>query len=142
MKKYAFAVEIDSAAGIYEIFDVVSVPDTLPAVQENWATAFSLGVPSIIPISGVSGISAGDEYANGVFTNNSEVNSLVLSDDIVAFAIVSASTVYGFVSMEKVSFNAEKYLAATQEPTIVIDANEIPGAVTGAFWNGSDIVSS
>lgn len=141
MKKYAFAVEIEPDE-LFEIFELVSVPDTFPNIQKTWSDGLAVGVPTLVRVSGVDGISSGDTYSNGVFTNNSETNSLTLSEEIVAFALVSDSTVYGFVSTEAGSFNAQKYLAATEGRTVVLDATENQAMNVGALWNGTEIVSN
>ena len=140
MKKYAFAVEIEPNE-IFEVFDVITVPDDFPNIQRVWSEGISAGVPAVVQVSGVSGVSTGDSYIDGVFTNKKETNSLVLSDDIVGFALVSNSTVYGHVSMEATSFNAEKYIAATQEKTIVFDATDVPQVVIGSLWDGDRIIT-
>jgi hypothetical protein len=140
MKKYAFGVEAE-VAGTFELFELVDVPDTFANIQQVWSAGILAGNPELVQVSGVSGISSGDSYADGVFTNNSETNSVSLSDDTIVFAIVSNSIVYGFVSMEKNSFNAEKYLAAVESNTIVLDVTEVPNAAIGAIWDGSRIIS-
>lgn len=140
MKKYAFAVEIEPDE-IFEVFDVITVPDDFPNIQKVWSEGISVGVPSLIRVSGVDGVSSGDNYANGVFTNKKETNSLVLSDEIVGFALVSNFTVYGHISMEANTFNAEKYIAATQEKTIVFDVTDNPDVAIGVLWDGDRIVT-
>jgi hypothetical protein len=139
MKKYAFAVEIDPNE-VFEIFEVINVPDTFPSIQKTWSDGIALGIPKLVRISGIDGLSSGDTYVDGVFTNNSETNSLTISEDIVAFALISNSTVYGFVSMEKNSFNAEKYLAAVEENTAVFDVTDIPNVTIGTMWDGSAVI--
>lgn len=140
MKKYAFGVEAE-VAGTFELFELVDVPDTFANIQEVWSAGISAGTPRLVRVSGVDGISSGDSYADGVFTNNSATNSVSLSDNTIVFAIVSNSMVYGFVSMEKQSFNAEKYLAAVEGNTIVLDVTDVPNAAIGAVWDGSGIIS-
>lgn len=139
MKKYALAVEIDPA-GIFEVFEILTVPDDYPNIQSTWSTGISRGVPSLIRVSGVSGISSGDSYIDGSFINNSETNSVDLSEDVEVFASVSDSTVFGYISVEVNTFAAEKYLAATQEKTIVFDVTDDPTVVSGILWDGTKVI--
>lgn len=140
MKKYALAVEVDPS-GIFEIYEVLSVADESPRIQAVWSEGISRGVPSLVRVSGVSGISSGDTYSSGMFINNSETNSVDLSDEIEVFACVSDSTVYGYLAVEVGTFTSEKYLAATQEKNIVFDATNKPDVVTGALWDGTNVIS-
>jgi hypothetical protein len=139
MRKFAFAVEIEPNE-VFEIFEVVSVPDTFLNIQNGWLQGLSRGASRIVQISGVDGISSGDTYADGVFTNKSQTNSFVMSDNVVAFALISNSIVYGFVSIEKNSFTAEKYLAAVQENTAVFDVTDISNVAVGTMWDGSAVI--
>jgi hypothetical protein len=141
MKKYAFAVGSEPYEE-FEIFEITTIPDDFPNIQETWSNGILAGTPTLVQVVGVAGISSGDEYVNGEFINKQETNSLVMSSDIVAFALVSNSTVYGFISMGAGSFNAQKYLAATQEKTIVLDVTDNPDAVLGAIWDGTKIKSA
>ena len=139
MRKFAFAVEIEPNE-VFEIFEVVSVPDTFLNIQNGWLQGLSRGASRIVQISGVDGISSGDTYADGVFTNKSQTNSFVMSDNVVAFALISNSIVYGFVSIEKNSLTAEKYLAAVQENTAVFDVTDISNVAVGTMWDGSAVI--
>jgi hypothetical protein len=139
MKKYALAVEVDPA-GIFEVFEIVAVPDEYPNIQSAWSEGISRGVPSLIRVSGVSGISSGDRYIDGSFINNSETNSVDLSEEVEVFASVSDSTVFGYISVEVNTFAAEKYLAATQEKTIVFDVTNDPTVVSGVLWDGTQVI--
>lgn len=141
MKKFAFAVGSEPYDQ-FEIFEITSIPDEFPSVQQTWSNGILAGTPTLVQVVGVAGISSGDEYINGEFVNKKETNSLVMSSDMVAFALVSNSTVYGFVSMGVDSFNAAKYLAAVQEKTIVLDVTDNRDAVLGAIWDGSKIISA
>jgi hypothetical protein len=140
MKKYALAVQVDPS-GIFEVYEILSVPDSFPRIQAVWSDGLSKGVPSLIHVSGVSGISSGDGYVAGEFITNSETNSVDLSDEIEVFACVSNSTVYGYVSVEANTFVSAKYLAATEGENIVFDSTGDPTVVLGAMWDGTKVIS-
>jgi hypothetical protein len=141
MKKFAFAVGSEPYEE-FEIFEITTIPDAFPKIQETWSQGLLLGTPTLVRVLGVSGISSGDQYIDGQFVNRSESNSLTLSDEIVAFALVSDSTVYGTLSMGVGSFAAEKYIAAVQEKVILLDVTDNPDAALGAIWDGSKIITS
>ena len=140
MKKYALAVEVDPS-GLFEVFEILDVPDSFPRVQAVWSEGISKGVPSLIRVSGVPGISSGDSYVNGEFINNIEPHRVTLSDATEVFACVSDSTVYGHMSVEANTFTAAKYLAATEGKTIVFDATADSTVVLGAVWDGTKVVT-
>jgi hypothetical protein len=141
VKKFAFAVGSEPYEE-FEIFEITAIPDAFPKIQETWSQGILVGTPTLVRVLGVSGISSGDQYVDGQFVNKSESNSLELSDEIVAFALVSNSTVYGTLSMGATSFAAEKYIAAVQEKVIVLDVTDNPDVTLGAIWDGSKIITS
>lgn len=140
MNKYAIAVETETS-GIYEVFEIMSIPEFSEEFINRWNEGTSSGNASMMHITGVPFVAIGDRIEKGKLISQGGSKKVNLADDIEVFALYSDGVVFGTISAEKGSFSEEKYMAASSGKTLVFNATGISGVVLGATWDGTQVVS-
>jgi len=141
MNKYALLAETD-VSGIFEVFETIVFSEAFADTNGSWSSGVASGDPFIMHVSGVDSVSVGDSIVDGEFVSNGGERTAFLFDNVEVFLMVSNSTVFGFISVEKDSFMAQKIMAAVSGNTLVIDATNNSDVVLGALWDGTNVVSN